>query len=319
MIINVHAGHNPDGKKGCGAVGLLKESTENRKVAQRVIELLRANGHTVYDCTVNDGASANDVLSKIVKKCNAHTVDLDVSIHFNASANDKQGNGRTTGTECYIYSETSQSQDEAVRICNNIAALGFKNRGVQVKKNLYVLRKTKAPAVLVECCFVDDADDVKLYDTEKMAVAIASGIVGKDLTKQQTTPETSEPVMKKTLKEWAREVIAGKHGNGHGNRETSLKAAGCQFSYDEVKAEVNALCGVKTTTQTVSAYYRKYTGNSYGIDTVFRAIGVPEAYCGNYKNRMQVAEANGITNYKGTAKQNTSLIALAKQGKLKKA
>ena len=24
---NVHAGHNPDGKKACGAVGLIKEST----------------------------------------------------------------------------------------------------------------------------------------------------------------------------------------------------------------------------------------------------------------------------------------------------
>lgn len=317
MKINVHAGHNPDGMKGCGAVGLLKESTENRKVAQRVIELLQADGHTVYDCTVNDGTSASDVLNKIVKKCNAHTVELDVSIHFNAGAYDTAGNGKTTGTECYIYSDTSKAKDTATRICNKIAELGFKNRGVQVKQNLYVLRKTTAPAVLVECCFVDDADDVKLYDTEKMAAAIASGIVGKALTGQQTTTETSTPVTEKTLDEWAQEVIAGKHGNGHANREASLKAAGCSFSYEEVKAKVNALCGVTTTTQT--AYYPKYTGNSYGIDTVFRAIGVPEKYCGNYKNRTQVAVTNGIANYKGTAKQNTSLITLAKQGKLKKA
>ncbi len=27
MKINVHAGHNPDGKIACGAVGLKKEST----------------------------------------------------------------------------------------------------------------------------------------------------------------------------------------------------------------------------------------------------------------------------------------------------
>lgn len=195
MKINVHAGHNPDGKKGCGAVGLIKESTENRKVAQRVIELLKADGHTVYDCTVDDGTNASDVLSKIVKKCNAHDVDLDVSIHFNAGVNDKNGNGYTTGTECYIYSETSKSQDEAVRICNNIAALGFKNRGIKVRTDLYVLRKTKAPAVLIECCFVDDADDVKLYNTEKMAIAIASGIVGKDLTPKQTTPVATTPAV----------------------------------------------------------------------------------------------------------------------------
>ena len=188
MVINVHAGHNPDGKKACGAIGLIKESTEARNVKNRVIELLRADGHTVYDCTVDNGINKSNVLTKIVKKCNAHKADIDVSIHLNAGVSDKNGNGHTTGTECYIYSSTSASQDEAIRICNNIAALGFKNRGVKVRKNLYVLKKTKSPAVLVECCFVDDADDVRLYNTEKIAIAIASGIVGKDLTPKQPTP-----------------------------------------------------------------------------------------------------------------------------------
>ena len=37
MKINVHAGHNPDGKIGCGAIGLLKESTEARNVKNEVI------------------------------------------------------------------------------------------------------------------------------------------------------------------------------------------------------------------------------------------------------------------------------------------
>ena len=40
MVINVHAGHNPDGKTACGAVGLIKESTENRKVKELVIRYL---------------------------------------------------------------------------------------------------------------------------------------------------------------------------------------------------------------------------------------------------------------------------------------
>ena len=44
MIINVHAGHNPDGKIACGAVGLIKESTEARKVKKEVIRLLRKKG-----------------------------------------------------------------------------------------------------------------------------------------------------------------------------------------------------------------------------------------------------------------------------------
>lgn len=67
-----------------------------------------------------------------------------------------------------------------------------------------------------------------------------------------------------------------------------------------------------------SAYYPKYTGSSYGIDTVFAAIGVPASIRGNWKNRKTIASANGISNYTGTASQNTTLISLAKQGKLKK-
>lgn len=45
----------------------------------------------------------------------------------------------------------------------------------------------------------------------------------------------------KSLDDWAKEVIAGKHGNGHANREASLKKAGCTYSYAQVKARVNAL------------------------------------------------------------------------------
>ena len=62
MRINIHAGHNPDGKIACGAVGLIRESTEARIVKDKVIALLRTQGHTVYDCTVDNGTSQSDVL-----------------------------------------------------------------------------------------------------------------------------------------------------------------------------------------------------------------------------------------------------------------
>ena len=48
MKINVHAGHNPDGKIACGAVGLIKESTEARKVKKKVIKLLRKKRSIPY-------------------------------------------------------------------------------------------------------------------------------------------------------------------------------------------------------------------------------------------------------------------------------
>ena len=37
MKINMHAGHNPDGKVACGATGFLKESTEARNVKNAAI------------------------------------------------------------------------------------------------------------------------------------------------------------------------------------------------------------------------------------------------------------------------------------------
>lgn len=178
MRINVHAGHNPDGKKACGAIGLIKESTEARNVKNLVISKLKALGNTVYDCTEDNGTSASDVLQKIVTKCNKHNVDLDVSIHFNSGAKDQIGNSKTTGTEVFIYSNTSKAKKYAVDICNSIANLGFRNRGVKTSQGLYFLRKTNNPALLIECCFIDDKDDINLYNPETMATAIVKGITG---------------------------------------------------------------------------------------------------------------------------------------------
>lgn len=177
MKYNVHAGHNPDGKIACGAVGLLKESTEARQVVKYLIQYFKKAGHTVYNCTCDKGTSQQDVLNKIVEKCNAHTVNLDISVHFNSGVSDLLGNHVTTGTEVYIYSKEDGPYKAAKQVCKEIAKLGFKNRGVKENPNLYVLKATKAQAMLIECCFVDDKDDAKLYQAKAMAQAIAAGIL----------------------------------------------------------------------------------------------------------------------------------------------
>lgn len=167
MKINVHGGHS---LKCRGASGLLDEVNEDRAVKNKVIELLRANGHTVYDCTDDAGATQNANLRNIVNKCNSHNVDLDVSIHLNA--------GGGTGTEVYIYSDSSRAKGYAQRIVNNISnSLGIRNRGVKTRTNLYVLRKTKSPSLLVECCFVDNATDKAHWNADKCAKAIVEGIL----------------------------------------------------------------------------------------------------------------------------------------------
>lgn len=166
MKLNIHAGHNPDGKVAHGAVGLIKESTEARNVKNELIRLLRDKGHTVHDCTVDNGISQMDVLERIVDKCNENDVDYDISIHLNA------GGGR--GCEAYVYD--NQASGFAKGILDSIQKLGFVNRGVKINKNLYVLKQTKAKAILIECCFVDSVEDAELFKASEMAYAIATAI-----------------------------------------------------------------------------------------------------------------------------------------------
>lgn len=187
---NVHAGHCPQGKGASGAVGLLQESIEDRKVKKRVISALKNAGHTVYDCTCEENTTQSGCLKKIVAKCNAHSVDLDVSIHLNA--------GGGSGVEVWCYD--SKTAPIAALICANVSnALGIPNRGVKYSKGLYVLKHTKSPALLVECCFVDNHNDYSKWNADKCGDAIASAIAGKTVKGNTTSSSstTSKPTSSK--------------------------------------------------------------------------------------------------------------------------
>ncbi len=69
-----------------------------------------------------------------------------------------------------------------------LTALGISNRGVKYSTGLYVLRKTKAPALLVECCFVDNQNDYSHWNVEKCGDAIASAIAGKTVQGNASAP-----------------------------------------------------------------------------------------------------------------------------------
>ena len=183
MRFTVHAGHNPDNKVACGAIGLINESTENRNVKNEVIRLLKEEGHTVYDCTVENGTSVSDIVNKQVSKMNSYSdIDLHISIHFNSGANDKTGNGKSTGVEVLVYNTSGTKYDTAKRICSKIECLGYKNRGVKTRTKLGVLKNSKGQSLLVECCFVDDKDDIDLYNYKSMAKAIVEGVLNKTIS-----------------------------------------------------------------------------------------------------------------------------------------
>lgn len=180
---NIHAGHCPQGKGAYGAVGILKESVEDRLVKDEAIRLFKSQGHTVYDCTCEENTTQNGCLQKIVAKCNQHSVALDISIHLNSGRNDYKGDGKAGGVEVYNYDNRTKAISD--RICKNIStALGITNRGSKESKNLYVLNNTKSPAILVECCFVDDRDDANRWDAKKCAKAIVEGVLNKTISSE---------------------------------------------------------------------------------------------------------------------------------------
>lgn len=174
MRINIHAGHNFHTP---GASGLFNETEEDRKVKNLVIEKLRTEGHMVYDCTDEDGTTERMNLANIVGKCNQHTVDCDVSLHFNSF------NQKANGVEVLIYAFGSAVENIAQRVADRIEELGYTKRagGVKERSDLYVLKHTSNPAMLVECCFCDSAKDAAMYSAETMANAIVAGITGKSM------------------------------------------------------------------------------------------------------------------------------------------
>ncbi len=162
MKIGVNDGHTLRGA-GTGAVGIIKEGEHTRLVGEELRRLLKEKGNTVYNCTVDYASTVNESLSLVVQQANREDLDWFIAIHFNA------GGGK--GVEVYTY-EGRQYQD-AIDVCNNIAVLGFNNRGVKAGTGLYVIRKTKAKSMLIEVCFVDTEDANKYLEVGYKAIAKA--------------------------------------------------------------------------------------------------------------------------------------------------
>lgn len=196
-VFNIHGGHAPAGKKGSGAVGIVNESTVDREIKDAVITKLRASGHTVYDCTCENGGSATEVLKEICAKANAHTVDLDVSIHLNCY------DGSAKGTEVLVYQLGGKAEQYAKNIVNAIAGLGYTNRGVKVRNDLYYLKHTKNVALLIETFFCDNQEDVNRYNLDAMADAIVNGITGEvSSSAEATAQQPSQPAKANGYDEW---------------------------------------------------------------------------------------------------------------------
>lgn len=105
----------------------------------------------------------------------------------------------------------------------------------------------------------------------------------------------------KSTEELANEVIQGLWGNGQ-ERKDRLGSR-----YGEVQARVNEILAPKVN------YLSNTTYTGVSIVDALKEIGVDSSY--QYRTRL--AEVNDISDYHGTAEQNTRMLELLKNGRLK--
>jgi N-acetylmuramoyl-L-alanine amidase len=181
MKFGIDMGHNcpPD----TGALGVKKEDDLTKDVGTRLIQKLKAAGHTVVDCTPKSASNVNDSLLRRANTANANNVNIFVSIHFNAF------NKKANGAE--VFGLSNASRGIAQSVLKEIEKLGFKSRGVK-STSLMVLRKTQMPAILVECCFCDSPSDMAIFDAEKMAEAIKDGLIGESKEESHHKPDADK-------------------------------------------------------------------------------------------------------------------------------
>lgn len=199
MNILLIAGH---GAGDPGAVGNgYKEADLTREVAALVKSALAKYA------TTDIADTKKNWYEQIFKKgqsFNFRPYNYVLEIHFNAGASDSSGNGKTTGTEIFVTtSEKGVTVEEG--IVAGISSLGFRNRGVKYKNWGLIdhIKRQGVSAALLEVCFIDDKDDMKIYAEKKKEIAeaiawsIAEGFGLK--------AEEPEPVAKAVPSSWAKE------------------------------------------------------------------------------------------------------------------
>lgn len=184
MVFTVDYGHALIGSVGARGNGY-KEEEENRIIGRLVTNKLRSLGHTVHEVYLDNAANVVVDVNYRVNRINTIKPDLSISIHLN-SFTDEFSNG----VEVWCK---ENSKTRAQKILNEIANLGFRNRGIldgTTSKGLVGLYGGSTPALLVECCFISNKDDMERYNPEKIATAIVKGATDIDTSNNTQGTDT---------------------------------------------------------------------------------------------------------------------------------
>lgn len=180
MLICIDAGHclTTPGKRCLASIdpGQTREWMLNSRIAEKVQQKL-----SVYCCQTmraDDATGRMQVsLARRVAAANGAGADVYLSIHHNAGI----GGGPGGGVVVYVHPEAGMEERTLQRAVYEqvVERTGLRGNRANplAEADLYVLRRTKMPAVLGEFGFMDSTTDTPVILTEEFAEQAARGIV----------------------------------------------------------------------------------------------------------------------------------------------
>lgn len=174
LVIDPGHGGTDSGATASLNGSLVYEKNLNLSIGRLVHEKLSKLG---FETTLTRNGDLTVSLSDRVNKANSLPTDFFISIHHNSALT-----ASACGVEAFYYQGNETGRLLAELITKKISeTCGLKNRGAKETTTLYVIRSTKATAVLVECGFMSNPEELlKLVDgsfQNRLAEAIVSAIL----------------------------------------------------------------------------------------------------------------------------------------------